>query len=123
MTDRTFDPSELESYFASYRERQTDAAEIEFEDKPGLADQVLTEFSPWRKRCDHDAENGIFHLVIYYPKEDASDMAIRILRFGADVHLVDPECRLALIIKNKLESQMERMSAGMKSDKGRAGTR
>lgn len=109
-TDTKFDETKLMSCFDSYRKKQIDTVEIEFKDNPGLVDRVLTEFSPWRKQCEYNTQTKLYHLIIYYPKEDGTDMAIRILRFGSGLHLVNSKSRLALIMQNKLKDQMDRMA-------------
>lgn len=48
-TGKVFDSDETEAFYEAYREQQMDKVEIEFDDRPGLADRVLTEFSPWKK--------------------------------------------------------------------------
>lgn len=108
-TRKEFDAAETKVFFETYREQQMDKVEIEFDDKPGLADRVLTEFSPWKKCCEFDSESGIYHLTIYYQKQDGKEMALRLLSLGSAVCLLDPNHRLSIIIQSKLRDQMDRI--------------
>ena len=108
-TGKQFDSNEVKTYFDEYRELQMDKLEIEFDDKSNIADRVLTEFSPWKKRCEFDAESGVYHLTVYYQKQDGKELALRLLGFGADIRMLDPNHRLSIIIQSKLRDQMDRM--------------
>lgn len=125
--NKTFDMNKAKKKFKEYKENQQTSVELEFSDKLNLADQILTEFSPWDKRCEFDAERGIYHLTISYPKKDGKDMAIRLLAFGADIRFVDQNHVLARVVQSKLRDQIERMQkqvtksvrSGEKSDSAR----
>ena len=106
-TGKVFDADETKAFYKKYREKQMDKVEIEFEDKPGLADRVLTEFSPWKKCCEFIPETGIYHLTVFYQKQDGKEMALRLLSLGPAIHLVDLNHRLSVIIRSKLNDQME----------------
>lgn len=106
---KQFDAIEMKVYFDEYRKRQMDKVEIEFDDKLNLADRVLTEFSPWKKCCEFDSGSGVYHLTVYYQKEDGKELALRFLRFGANIRMLDPNHRLSIIIQSKLRDQMNRM--------------
>lgn len=106
-TGKTFDSDETKAFHEAYREQQMDKVEIEFEDKPGLADRVLSEFSPWKKCCEFISEAGIYHLSIFYQKQDGKEMALRLLSLGSAIHLVDLNHRLSVVIQSKLRDQME----------------
>lgn len=106
---KQFDSSEVKTYFDVYREQQMDKLEIEFDDKSNIADRVLTEFSPWKKFCEFDVESGVYHLTVYYQKQDGKELALRLLGFGSDIRMLDQDHRLFIIIKSKLRDQMDRM--------------
>lgn len=106
-TGKNFDGKELKDFFDDYRVRQMDKVEVEFEDRPNLADRILTEFSPWKKRCEFDSESGVYHLTVYYQKQDGKEMAIRLLGLGKTVRLTDPNHRLSKIVQCKLRDQMD----------------
>ena len=108
-TEERFDSTELRTSFDTYRKQQMDKVEIEFEDKPKLADRILTEFSPWKKCCQFDSESGIYHLTIYYQKQDAKEMALRLLGLGGHIRLLDPNHRLSIIVRSRLRDQIERI--------------
>lgn len=108
-TGKPFDAIEAKTYFDNYREQQMDMVEIEFDDKPNIADRVLTEFSPWKKCCEFNSESGIYHLTIYYQKQDGKELALRLLGFGTNIRIIDPNHSLSIVIKSKLRDQMDRM--------------
>lgn len=108
-TGEQFDAIELKNYFDAYRERQMDKIEFEFDDKRNMADRVLTEFSPWKKCCEFDSQSGVYHLTVYYQKQDGKELALRVLGFGANIRILDPDQRIAVIVKSKLNEQMDRM--------------
>lgn len=108
-TGKQFDANEVKTYFDEYREQQMDKLELEFDDKSNIADRVLTEFSPWRKCCEFDAESGVYHLTVYYQKQDGKELALRLLGFGANIRMLDPNHRLSIIVQSKLRDQMDRM--------------
>ena len=108
-TGKPFDAIEVKTYFDDYREQQMDMVEIEFDDKSNIADHVLTEFSPWKKCCEFNSESGVYHLTIYYQKQDGKELALRLLGFGSNIRIIDPDHRLSIVIKSKLRDQRDRM--------------
>ena len=82
---------------------------IQFDDKQNLADRVLTEFSPWEKRCVFDPETGLYNLTIFYQKRDGKELALRLLEFGPNIKMCDPEHKLFGIVRKKLRAQKELM--------------
>ena len=106
---KQFDSNEAKNCFAIYREQQMDKFELEFDDRSNIADRVLSEFSPWKKRCEFDAKSGIYHLTVYYQKQDGKELALRLMGFGANIRILDSEHRLSTVVKSKLRDQMNRM--------------
>lgn len=107
--NKTFDMNEAKKKFEEYKAKQQTSVELEFSDKLNLADRILTEFSPWDKRCEFDSESGIYHLTIFYPKKDGKDMVIRLLAYGSDIRFVDQNHVLAKVVQSKLRDQRECM--------------
>ena len=108
-TGKTFDYDETKAFYETYREQQMKETEIEieFDDKPGLADRVLTEFSPWKKSCEFIPEDSKYHLAIFYQKQDGKEIALRLLSLGSAIRLTDLNHRLSVVIQSKLRDQME----------------
>ncbi|MDO4324675.1 MAG: WYL domain-containing protein [bacterium] len=122
-TGKRFDDMELRTFFDTYRDQQMDKVEIAFEDRPKLADRILTEFSPWKKRCEFDSESGMYYLTIYYQKQDGKEMALRLLGLGEKVRLVDSEHSISKIVKSKLRDQREQiLKESQKTARGRERT-
>lgn len=107
--NKTFDMNEAKKKFEEYKAKQQTSVELEFSDNLNLVDRILNEFSPWDKRCEFDAESGIYHLTISYPKKDGKDMAIRLLSYGSAIRFVDKDHVLAKVVQGKLRTQMQRM--------------
>lgn len=105
--DRTFDYVALTENFKKAQKDQLTPLEIEFPDKPKLADCILTEFSPWDKRCEYDAKKQVYHLTINYPKKDGLGMAIRLLGFGPNIRFIDQNHKLSIVVQSRLKDQME----------------
>lgn len=107
--DRTFDHAAVTEEFKKVQKNQLVPLEIEFPNKPKLADRILTELSPWDKCCEYDTNKKVYHLTINYPKKDGKDMAIRLLGFGSDIRFVDQNHKLAIVVQSRLKDQMDRM--------------
>ena len=106
-TGKTFDYDETKAFYETYREQQMKEIKIEFDDKPGLADRVLTEFSPWKKSCEFIPEDSKYQLAIFYQKQDGKEIALRLLSLGSAIRLTDLNHRLSVVIQSKLRDQME----------------
>ena len=60
---------------------------VDFYDTKNIIDKILTEFSPWKKRCTLDAQTGLYTLTIFYEREDERELVTRLLSYGADIRL------------------------------------
>ena len=74
-----------------------------------MVDRILTEFSPWEKKCTYDADTGLYRLTIFYYKEDETDIVIRLLGYGAKLRLVDKTHPIYLELLLRTMRQMELM--------------
>ena len=107
--EQTYDYGVITETFKKMQKNQLVPLEIEFPNKPKLADRILTELSPWDKCCEFDSEKKVFHLTINYHKKDGKDMAIRLLGFGSDIRFMDEEHKLSIVVRKRLIDQMDRM--------------
>ena len=64
-TGRTFDYAEAEQAYNCFSNKDIMAVELEFYDVRNIADRILTEFSPWKKKCIYDSKTHLFRLTIY----------------------------------------------------------
>ena len=108
-TGKKFNPNKPNSYYEEFRKKNMAEVRIQFDDKQNLADRVLTEFSPWEKRCIFDPETGVYELTIFYQKRDGKELALRLLEFGPNIKMCDPEHKLSGIVRKKLRAQKELM--------------
>lgn len=106
-TDASFDYSAAEQAFAAFRENNTTMVEIEFFDSRNIADRILTEFSPWKKRCSFDTETGLYKLTVFYQKQDEIDLVIRLLGYGATIRFTDKNHPIYKEILARMNQQMD----------------
>ena len=106
-TDASFDYSATEQAFAAFRENNTTMVEIEFFDSRNIADRILTEFSPWKKRCSFDTETGLYKLTVFYQKQDEIDLVIRLLGYGATIRFTDKNHPIYKEILARMNQQMD----------------
>lgn len=106
-TDTSFDHSVIEQDFNVFRDQDMVSVEVEFYNVHNMADRILTEFSPWRKRCSYDPETELYKLTIFYQKTDELDLVVRLLGYGGNVHFVDKEHSICKEIQSRMDRQME----------------
>lgn len=71
-------------------------------------DQILTEFSPWKKVCKKDG--NLYTLTIYYPDSELSDITIRLLSYGNYITIKEEKERI------DIEEKKEKPKKTRKSD-------
>ena len=106
-TDTPFDYSVAESALERYRRDNTTSVEIEFSNVKNIVDRILTEFSPWEKRCSYSPETRKYRLTIFYQKPDELDLVVRLLGYGAYLRFVDKEHPIFKEIQLRMKKQME----------------
>ena len=106
-TGTAFDYSATEIALADYRKNNTTSVEIEFSNVKNIVDRILTEFSPWEKRCSYDAKTRKYRLTIFYQKPDELDLVVRLLGYGAYLRFVDKEHPIFQEIQLRMKKQME----------------
>ena len=107
MTDVAFDYSAAETALAEYRETNSTSVQIEFFNVKNVVDRILTEFSPWKKRCSYDAKARKYKLTIYYNKLDELDLVVRLLGYGATIRFVDKAHPIFKEIQSRMDQQMD----------------
>lgn len=106
-TGISFDYAEAEEAYNCFRNENTMSVELEFYDVKNIADRILTEFSPWKKKCIYDSKTHLFRLTIYYQKQDEMDLVIRLLGYGGNLRFVDKEHPIYKEIQLRMYRQME----------------
>lgn len=106
-TGTVFDYSAAEIALADYRKNNTTSVEIEFSNVKNIVDRILTEFSPWEKRCSFDAKTRKYRLTIFYQTPDELDLVVRLLGYGAYLRFVDKEHPIFKEIQLRMKKQME----------------
>lgn len=107
-TDEMFTDNEKEEAERKMEEfrNKMNSVRISFYGIGDLADDILMEFSPWKKECVYDKREGIYCLTIYYHKFDESEIVIRLMKYGLDIKIPDIENDVYKKIKDHLEKQM-----------------
>ena len=87
------------------RQAEWRAVTVQFADVRNLADRILTEFSPWQKRCSFDAEAGRYTLTLAYQQRDVWDVTVRLMGYGAGIRFADPEHEIAREVARRVREQ------------------
>lgn len=106
-TDTPFDYYVAEMDLAEYRKNNTTSVEIEFSNVKNIVDRILTEFSPWEKRCSYDAKTRMYRLTIFYQTLDELDLVVRLLGYGANIRFVDKAHPIFMEIQQRMNRQMD----------------
>lgn len=106
-TDTPFDYYAAEMDLAEYRKNNTTSVEIEFSNVKNIVDRILTEFSPWEKRCSYDAKTRMYRLTIFYQTLDELDLVVRLLGYGANIRFVDKAHPIFMEIQRRMNRQMD----------------
>ena len=106
-TDTPFDYSTAESALERYRRDNTTSVEIEFSNDKNIVDRILTEFSPWEKRCSYNPETRKYRLTIFYQTLDELDLVVRLLGYGANIRFVDKAHPIFKEIQSRMNRQMD----------------
>lgn len=106
-TDTPFDYYAAEMDLAEYRKNNTTSVEIEFSNVKNIVDRILTEFSPWEKRCSYDAKTRMYRLTIFYQTLDELDLVVRLLGYGANIRFVDKAHPIFMEIQQRMNRQMD----------------
>lgn len=106
-TEASFDYATAEQALDSYRKDNTTSVQVAFYDTRNIVDRILTEFSPWEKRCSYDPETGLYQLTIFYQKSDEVDLVVRLMGYGGDLYMVDLNHPIGREIQFRMDRQME----------------
>jgi hypothetical protein len=109
ITDNCFDYEEILDTLAAYRSENERHVEIEFYDVRNMADRLLTEFSPWKKKCIFEKSTGLYKLKIFYQSQDETELVVRLMGYGADVHFPDSNHPICREITRRIHEQMKIM--------------
>ena len=107
IADEEFDYYQALKEYEEYRDNNECSVKLKFYDVRNLADRILTEFSPWKKRCEFDSDTGIYTLEIFYQKADELDLVVRLMGYGSNVHFVEKEHSIAREILSRYTKQRD----------------
>lgn len=106
-TETSFDYASAEQALLAYREANATSVTVEFYDVRNIADRILTEFSPWKKRCSYNSETELYTLTIFYQKQDEVDLVVRLLGYGGNIRFTDKEHPIFKEIQSRMNRQMD----------------
>lgn len=107
LTSDTFDRPKAEAALKDYREQNTKSVQIEFRNTRNVPDRILSEFSPWKKKCVYDKASEKYRLTIYYQSSDELELVVRLMGYGADIIFSDRENDIYKEIVRRVERQIE----------------
>lgn len=90
-----------------YCEGKRKSVEITFRDEKNLIDRILTEIAPYEKICEYDDGEDLYTLKLYYPGDEGTDIAVRLMSYGPFIRFVDKDNLLAKMIRTRVEAQIE----------------
>lgn len=121
-TGNTFDYAAAEQTYLAYRQNHMRSVEVEFRNGRNVAERILTELSPWKKRCTYDPETRLFRLTVFYQAEDELDLVVRFLGYGANIRFTHREHPIFRDYQSRMNRQLklnrERTSGGREQETG-----
>lgn len=107
ILDEGFDYIAASKKLVRYREKSNRQITVEFYDVKNTADRILSEFSPWKKRCQYNRATGLYTLTIYYQKQDAVDLVVRLLGYGSTIRILDKDSLIYKLYTDRIDKQIE----------------
>ncbi len=107
LKEKHFEWEEAREALERYWEENRKSVEVEFFNVRNLADRLLTELSPWEKRCVYDKSSGKYRLTLFYQANDENELVIRLMGYGPDLRVADPEHSICRAMRERIRRQME----------------
>ncbi|MCD7834677.1 MAG: hypothetical protein LUH00_11935 [Lachnospiraceae bacterium] len=104
---QTFDYPAAQAALSRYKKRNAKTVTIQFTNKRNTPDRLLSEFSPWEKKCIYDSKTKQYTLTISYQKNDQKELAIRLMGYGSAIRFTDKSDPIYRDIVRRLEKQMD----------------
>lgn len=105
---KSFDDSYTQTVekFENYRNKRSRYIDIKFYNKRNLADRILMELSPWKKKCICDRNRQLYSLRVYYQPVDEVDLVVRLMGYGKAIY-IDTAHSIGNEIRKRMEQQSE----------------
>ncbi len=107
LTGESFDNRTAQEALDRYRAERERSVELVFFDVRNLAERLLTEFSPWKKRCAYEKATGLYRLTLFYQASDENELVLRLMGYGADLRITDSGHPIRGKIREKVRRQLE----------------
>lgn len=107
-TEQTYDAEKVSKAYKKYLDDNEKSVEIVFGEGRNIVDRILSEFSPWKKRCKYDAKLKQYTLQIFYQKGDEVELVVRLLGYGASIQFKNKQQEIYNIYAARISKQQER---------------
>lgn len=87
VLDENFDYEKALSGLERYRKKNTRELTVQFYGARNTPDRILSEFAPWKKHCVYDRDTDLYTLTIYYQKQDAFELVVRLMGYGSAIRV------------------------------------
>ena len=106
-TTQVFDEEKVSKAYQEYLKSNERSVEIIFGEGKNLVDRLLSEFSPWKKRCTYDREQNQYNLCIFYHKGDEVELVIRLLGYGSAIQFKNQELEIYDLYMARISRQKD----------------
>lgn len=106
-TTQVFDEEKVSKAYQEYLKSNEQSVEIIFGEGKNLVDRLLSEFSPWKKRCTYDREQNQYNLCIFYHKGDEVELVIRLLGYGSAIQFKNQELEIYDLYMARISRQKD----------------
>ena len=104
LDDNHYDsPSVIKSIDAQLEAYKT--LVVIFTERNNIPDKILTEFSPWKKKCCRCGENQ-YRMTLYYDKYDKREILIRLLSYGSSIYVESDTGYVRKELRERVRSQI-----------------
>lgn len=107
VSGKCFDTEKARQSLEKFNKKNQRSVILKFKNVRNIPDRILSELSPWKKKCRYDKSTGIYTLTVYYNKLDEMDLVIRIMSYGAGVCVADRKHPIYKEIMRRLDAQNE----------------
>ena len=101
-----FDAVKTRKIIEEFDQNNEQSLVIYFNELNNIPDQILSEFSCYKKKCIRWG-NGKYRMTLYYNNEDRKEIIVRLLSYGSLITVCDDTGDVLNEIKDRLEKQLQ----------------
>lgn len=106
VCDEDFDLEKASEHINSVRDNTKKEITVIFKDIYNIVDRILTEFSPWEKKCICQ-KDGTYIMNLSYDAADTMELVVRLLSYGPHLFVSDDSGSVRQELISRFEQQME----------------